>query len=228
MRRPKRAAKMLLIGMLAACMPSVVCLADGSINENEEAVISAASGEYVYEGSVYQVDSTYLVALRAYFAKDGVDLTAAQKESCLAQISGNIAKGVEAGYLVKVREADETDQTSQIQASKKPKKKHKNQDEKEEKQQKQQGDTFDIWDVMVQAVTGQETEQTAKPETIFEKSHEQTKQKEETQAKEDSESTSKQTANQGVKYAVFAATTVCVLFLAALLIKRMMGEKNKK
>lgn len=81
----------------------------GSINSNEAAVLGALEGEFTYDGSVYVVDPAYKEALRAYFAEDGVDLTAEEKEQCINGITGNVGEAVAEGCMIKVRDVPKED-----------------------------------------------------------------------------------------------------------------------
>lgn len=71
----------------------------GSINSNEQAVLSAAEQTYTYNGTQYRLDSSYVSQLRGYLAADDIDLTSEQRDKALAAVNGYIESGVQGGYL---------------------------------------------------------------------------------------------------------------------------------
>lgn len=84
------------------CIGIHICYA-GNINGNEEAVISAASGVFEYDGVSYKAKPAYVAALKSKLSEDGVDLTAEQSQKAIATIYSNVGTGVAQGYLVPVK-----------------------------------------------------------------------------------------------------------------------------
>lgn len=120
----RRWRRSLAIVSLLACMtPAGLIMAEGNINGNEAAILSAMDQEYVYQGDVYRLDASYKAGLREKFMEDGVDLTAEQKERYIAQAYAEIGKGVSEGYLIKVREAKKEEEKEAEKQVKKAKKK---------------------------------------------------------------------------------------------------------
>lgn len=74
----------------------------GTINGNEEEVISAASGVFEYDGVSYKAKPEYVAALRAKLSEDDMDLTAEQSQKAIAAIYANVGTGVVQGYLIPV------------------------------------------------------------------------------------------------------------------------------
>ncbi|MDE5965311.1 MAG: hypothetical protein K2G89_00550 [Lachnospiraceae bacterium] len=89
-----------LVGM-AVLFTAVPVLA-GDINGNEARVIAVASGTFEYNGETYRAQDSYISQLKAYLSSDDVDLTAEQADKVISEIYGNVAEGVESGYLYKV------------------------------------------------------------------------------------------------------------------------------
>lgn len=88
------------------------CTFAGSINGNEQRVISVASGTFDYNGKKYVASSAYVALLTAKLSEDGVDMTAQQADAAIQQIYANVASAVQQGYLVSA-----TDSTSAQEAS---------------------------------------------------------------------------------------------------------------
>lgn len=126
----------MLCGMLGL-LPGKNIYAEGSINSNEAAVLAALDGKFTYDGNEYVVDPSYKEALRAYFSKDGVDLSASQKSRCINEIAGNVGQAAAEGYLVKVGTASETKKNQKEEkkktSSKKQRKKTKDTKKKTKK-----------------------------------------------------------------------------------------------
>ncbi len=87
----------------------------GSLNANEQAIISAAKGQFEVDGKRYKAESTYVNQLIGYLSSDGVDLTADQKAEAIAQMYASVAEGVEAGYLYPIEDKQENTDTMEEQ-----------------------------------------------------------------------------------------------------------------
>ncbi len=74
----------------------------GSINGNEQSVISAVSGQFEKDGIIYEVKPEYINSVRNYLSQDDVELTAEQAQAAISEIYSNVQTGVESGYLVEV------------------------------------------------------------------------------------------------------------------------------
>lgn len=74
----------------------------GSINANEQSVISAVNGQFEKDGIIYAVKPEYIKSVKNYLAQDDVELTAEQAQAAIAEIYANVQTGVESGYLVEV------------------------------------------------------------------------------------------------------------------------------
>lgn len=194
-----RRKKILAASIIAASLfGGQQIFAGAALNENEQAVISALSGEYTYEGYVYKVDATYLAALQAYLEQDGIDLSDSQRDSCISQVNGSIGRGVKEGYLVKIRKAEEKTEESDQDKTEKPsseqtekgtnsdkaedgknekdtvhgKEEEPAQEEEASKDVEQVADDFDIWQVMKDFVYGKnqsEDTEEVKKETVFDR-----------------------------------------------------------
>lgn len=90
----------------------------GSINSNEQAVLSAAERTYTYQGVRYKVDPSYISQLKAYLMSDDIDLTAQQRDTALASVNSYIEKGVKEHYLVPVN--GQSDKSSDKKADSDP------------------------------------------------------------------------------------------------------------
>lgn len=199
MKKSIRRKKILAVSILvASLLGGQQIFAGTALNENEQAVISALSGEYTYEGYVYKVDATYLAALQAYLEQDGIDLSDSQRDSCISQVNGSIGRGVKEGYLVKVRKAEEKTEESDQNKPEKPsseqtqqgtdsdkkaegknekdtsngKEEEPSQEEEPSKDAVQGVEDFDIWQVMEEFVYGKnrsEDTEEVKKETVFDR-----------------------------------------------------------
>lgn len=130
LHKKRKPVNLFILSVLLCFIPMVSVHAEGNINGNEAAVLAALDGEFTYEGNVYVVASSYKASLRAYFARDGVDLTESQKSACLSKITSNIGTAVREGYLVKVgsagqEETPKTDSESTKKSTTKPKEEKK-------------------------------------------------------------------------------------------------------
>lgn len=74
----------------------------GSVNANEQSVISAVSGQFEKDGIIYAVKPEYISSVKNYLAQDDVELTAEQAQSAISEIYANVQTGVESGYLVEI------------------------------------------------------------------------------------------------------------------------------
>lgn len=106
-----RLGTILLAGSMLAMVPGISSHAEGSLNGNEQAVISALSGEFTIDGEVYVADSTYLAYLQEYFSQDGVDINESQKNRAISEITGNLKRAASEGYLVKTGKQAEENST---------------------------------------------------------------------------------------------------------------------
>ncbi len=74
----------------------------GSVNANEQSVISAVSGQFEKDGIIYAVKPEYINSVTNYLAQDDVELSAEQAQAAISEIYANVQTGVESGYLVEV------------------------------------------------------------------------------------------------------------------------------
>lgn len=74
----------------------------GSINENEQSVISTANGRFEKDGVIYEVKPEYINSLSSYLAQDDVELTSEQAQAAISEIYANVQTGIESGYLEEV------------------------------------------------------------------------------------------------------------------------------
>lgn len=74
----------------------------GSVNANEQSVISAVSGQFEKDGIIYAVKPEYINSVKSYLAQDDVELTGEQAQAAISEIYANVQTGVESGYLVEV------------------------------------------------------------------------------------------------------------------------------
>ncbi|MDW2799749.1 hypothetical protein RZO55_19425 [Clostridium boliviensis] len=81
----------------------------GSVNGNEQSVLSTASGQFEKDGIIYAVKPEYINSLRSYLSQDDVDLTAEQAQAAIAEIYANVKTGIESGYLVEVGRVSESE-----------------------------------------------------------------------------------------------------------------------
>lgn len=74
----------------------------GDINGDEQSVLSAAQGQFEYNGETYRAKQEYVNALIGYLQQDDVNLSASDAQAAISQIYANVQTGVESGYLEKV------------------------------------------------------------------------------------------------------------------------------
>lgn len=90
----------------------------GSINENEQRVLSVARGTFEYNGEEYVASSAYVALLNAKLLADDVDLTSQQADAAIQQIYANVATAVQQGYLVSVSGKETATKQEESQNSK--------------------------------------------------------------------------------------------------------------
>lgn len=90
------------LGLLLICFVPVSTVYAGSLNSYEKQVVAAAKKTYEYDGVKYRVASSYINQLMGYLTKDGVDLTAEQRDQAIQTAFANIENGVEGGYLIPI------------------------------------------------------------------------------------------------------------------------------
>ena len=93
--------KYLAAAVMMSCTIGMTAYA-GDINENESAVIGAASGVFTYGGQQYVATSEAMGILYAKLCEDGIDLTAEQAAEAISLGYANIGVGVQMGYLVSI------------------------------------------------------------------------------------------------------------------------------
>lgn len=71
----------------------------GSINGNEQSVVSVINGQFEQDGVIYKVRQEYINSAMGYLQQDDVDLTAEQAQSVISEIYSNVQTGVDSGYL---------------------------------------------------------------------------------------------------------------------------------
>lgn len=74
----------------------------GSVNGDEQSVLSTAYGQFEKDGVIYAVKPEYINSLKNYLSQDDVNLTAEQAQAAIAEIYANVKTGIESGYLVEV------------------------------------------------------------------------------------------------------------------------------
>ncbi|MEE3461032.1 MAG: hypothetical protein VZR00_03955 [Lachnospiraceae bacterium] len=84
---------------IALALVFSVSASAGSINANEQSVISAASGTFEYQGNLYKAKSSYLGQLRSKLSADDTDLSASDAQQAIAKMYASVGEGVEKGYL---------------------------------------------------------------------------------------------------------------------------------
>lgn len=71
----------------------------GSINGNEQSIVSVINGQFEQDGVIYKVRQEYINSAMSYLQQDDVDLTAEQAQSVISEIYSNVQTGVDSGYL---------------------------------------------------------------------------------------------------------------------------------
>lgn len=77
------------------CIPAYA----GSINGNEQSIVSVINGQFEQDGVIYKVRQEYINSAISYLQQDDVDLTAEQAQSVISEIYSNVQTGVDSGYL---------------------------------------------------------------------------------------------------------------------------------
>lgn len=90
------------VGLLLCLQMTRTTVCAGSINANEQKVINYYSKTFYYQGKAYVATSQAKQSAYGKLASDGVDLTAQEANNYILQMSANVAKGIEDGYLVEV------------------------------------------------------------------------------------------------------------------------------
>ena len=76
------------------CIPAYA----GSINGNEQSIVSVINGQFEQDGVIYKVRQEYINSAISYLQQDDVDLTAEQAQSVISEIYSNVQTGVDSGY----------------------------------------------------------------------------------------------------------------------------------
>lgn len=71
----------------------------GSLNANEQELMSIIRGTYTYKGVTYRVKSMYIQAAQDYLMQDNIDCTDEQKQKALNTMYSSIQQGIDEGYL---------------------------------------------------------------------------------------------------------------------------------
>lgn len=107
--------KRIIMGMFLCALLYVIhgtTVYAGDINAEEQRVINYYNKTFYYNGKAYVATESAKSAAYGKLAQDGVDLTAAQADSMILQLSGNVANGIKQGYLVEVvSESDSSENT---------------------------------------------------------------------------------------------------------------------
>ena len=74
----------------------------GSINGNEQSIVSVINGQFEQDGVIYKVRQEYINSAMSYLQQDDVDLTAEQAQSVISEIYSNVQTGVDSGYLERI------------------------------------------------------------------------------------------------------------------------------
>lgn len=71
----------------------------GSLNANEQELMSIIRGTYTYKGVTYRVKSQYIQVAQDYLMQDNIDCTDEQKQKALNTMYSSIQQGIDEGYL---------------------------------------------------------------------------------------------------------------------------------
>lgn len=71
----------------------------GSLNANEQELMSIIRGTYTYHGVTYQVKDEYIQMAADYLAQDSIDTTDEQKQKAINKMYSSIQQGIDEGYL---------------------------------------------------------------------------------------------------------------------------------
>ena len=66
----------------------------GSINGNEQSIVSVINGQFEQDGVIYKVRQEYINSAMSYLQQADVDLTAEQAQSVISEIYSNVQTGV--------------------------------------------------------------------------------------------------------------------------------------
>lgn len=94
-KRYGRTAALVLMSMLSLGGPVYA----GSLNANEQELMSIIRGTYTYKGVTYRVKSMYIQAAQDYLMQDNIDCTDEQKQKALNTMYSSIQQGIDEGYL---------------------------------------------------------------------------------------------------------------------------------
>lgn len=94
-KRYGRTATLVLMLMLSLRGPVYA----GSLNANEQELMSIIRGTYTYKGVTYRVKSMYIQAAQDYLMQDNIDCTDEQKQKALNTMYSSIQQGIDEGYL---------------------------------------------------------------------------------------------------------------------------------
>lgn len=78
----------------------------GSINENEQSIISVINGQFEKDGIIYEVNPEYISSAANYLGRDDVDLTSEEAQAAISEIYSNVQTGIESGYLTEAGRSD--------------------------------------------------------------------------------------------------------------------------
>ena len=94
-KRYGRTAALVLMSVLSLRGPVYA----GSLNANEQELMSIIRGTYTYKGVTYRVKSMYIQAAQDYLMQDNIDCTDEQKQKALNTMYSSIQQGIDEGYL---------------------------------------------------------------------------------------------------------------------------------
>lgn len=94
-KRYGRTAALVLMSVLSLRGPAYA----GSLNANEQELMSIIRGTYTYKGVTYRVKSMYIQAAQDYLMQDNIDCTDEQKQKALNTMYSSIQQGIDEGYL---------------------------------------------------------------------------------------------------------------------------------
>lgn len=97
------------VGLLLCLQMTRTTVYAGSINANEQKVINYYNQTFYYKGKAYVATSQAKQSAYSKLASDGVDLTAKEANNYILQMSANVAKGIEDGYLVELNEESDSE-----------------------------------------------------------------------------------------------------------------------
>lgn len=110
-------SELLIAAVLIVLLSTSIRVYAGDINDNEQAVLSAAQGPFVYNGKTYVANPTYLGMLQAKLSEDGVNLDSSKASLAIEKINSSIAEGVANGYIVESIAEDDTSEGEKVEES---------------------------------------------------------------------------------------------------------------